>query len=105
MNQLGALFGDVTYWIKNSTYNWDEIGARFHHRLVSIHAFANGNGRHARLMTDILLEINDQKPFSWGIKSNADPIEIESTTRNSYVSALKAADAGNFEPLLQFVRS
>lgn len=103
--QLGLLFGDTDYWIKNKTYVWDEIGARFHHRLVSIHAFANGNGRHARLMTDILLESHDQVVFSWGQSSISGPLEAEGAIRVMYVNALKEADKNNFSMLLKFVRS
>jgi len=61
------LCDDVEYWIENKTFSKDEIAARFHHRLVSIHLFPNGNGRHARLMADILLEnVLDKPPFTWG---------------------------------------
>lgn len=61
------LLDDVRYWIDNETYSPDEIATRFHHRLVQIHLFPNGNGRHARVMTDVLLEkMLDQEPFSWG---------------------------------------
>jgi Fic-DOC domain mobile mystery protein B len=103
--QLGLLFGDTNYWIENKTYAWDEIGARFHYRLVSVHAFANGNGRHARLMTDILLECNEQNPFSWGQKSFPTPLEAEGTTRTEYITALKSADNNDFARILKFVRS
>ena len=54
--ELLSLFDDTKYWIENSTYPIDEIAIRFHHRLVAIHPFANGNGRHARLMADHLIQ-------------------------------------------------
>ncbi len=104
-SRLHQLLKNVEFWIKKNTYPWDEIGARFHHGLVSIHVFPNGNGRHARLMTDILLETNGQKPFSWGRKKTSDPIEIEGPIRKAYIDALKHADSGKLEPLLEFVRS
>ena len=56
--RLRDLTDDAKFWIENKTYALDEAAARFHHRLVSIHAFANGNGRHARLMADAVLRAN-----------------------------------------------
>ena len=103
--ELAKLFGDVKYWIDNKTYAWDEIGARFHHRLVSIHIFVNGNGRHARIMTDTLLMTNGQEPFSWGIKKSKGALEVEGTLRREYISALKKADQLDYGDLLRFVRS
>ncbi len=102
--QLAQLFGDTNYWIEHNTFPWDEIGARFHHRLVWIHVFPNGNGRHARLMTDILLESFGQVPFSWGQKNSAAPLDGEGALRAKYVNALKSADGNGFEPLIEFVR-
>jgi Fic-DOC domain mobile mystery protein B len=84
-----------------SSEELDAIAARFHHRLVSIHPWPNGNGRHARLATDILLTHWGRPLFTWG---NADLV-ARGTARTNYLSALRAADAGNYQPLLQFVRS
>lgn len=99
---LRQLLNDTQYWIDNETYPPDEIAARFHHRLVYIHLFPNGNGRHARVMTDVLLEkALDQDPFSWG---SGNLIE-ESDVRATYIQALRSADAHDYRPLLAFVRS
>ena len=103
--QLDNLFENTRYWIENKTYKWDELAIRFHHKLVSIHAFPNGNGRHARLMTDILLKLNDQKPFTWGENMYSSPIEVEGKTRKAYISALKKADQNNFIDLIKFAKS
>jgi len=78
----------------------DEIAARFHHRLVSIHPFPNGNGRHARLLTDRLLAAHGAEPFTWG----RDDLERAGEARECYLAALRAADARDFAPLLAFVR-
>jgi len=102
---IKSLLDDTKYWIEHKTYPWDKIAARFHHRPLHTHMFANGNGRHARLMTDILLEVNDQEPFSWGRNSSESPIDIEGPIREKYVSSLKKADAGDFDPLMKFVKS
>ena len=59
-------FGDACYWIENATYAIDEIAVRFHHRLVLIHPFPNGNGRHARLIADLLVMKAGRSTFSWG---------------------------------------
>jgi Fic-DOC domain mobile mystery protein B len=98
---LRQLLDDSRYWIGHSTYPPDEICARFHHRLVAIHLFPNGNGRHARLATDLLLVELGQPRFSWGRTNLANPGE----TRQAYVTALRAADGRNIQPLLAFVRS
>jgi len=99
--ELRQLINDCRYWIENKTYDPDEIAARFHHRLVLIHAFANGNGRHARLATDLMLTALDRPRFSWGRVNLVDVSE----TRQTYVTALRAADNHDIGPLLDFVRS
>ena len=78
------------------------IAARFHRDLVWIHPFPNGNGRHARMMADALLRSMGQRPFSWG---NAGSLVTVSEARTRYLSALRAADHGDYPPLLAFVRS
>ena len=98
---LRKLLDDSRYWIEHNTYPLDEISARFHHRLVYIHPFPNGNGRHARLATDLLLVALGQSRFSWGRTSLVTPGE----TRYAYVAALRAADGRDIRPLLEFVRS
>lgn len=102
--EVKKLCEDAGYWIQNNTYPWDEIAIRFHHRLVVIHPFPNGNGRHARLATNILLTTHGQKPFTWGGGSQSGPIGSTGETRGDYLSALKAADKGDFKPLLAFAR-
>lgn len=97
---LRNLTEDTRYWVLNKTYVTDEIAARFHHRLVLIHPFPNGNGRHARLAADLLLANLGQKRFTWGRAS----LIIAGETRQKYVAALRAADAHNVLPLLEFVR-
>ncbi len=98
---LHQLLEDIRYWIENSTYKSDEIAARFHHRLVQIHPFPNGNGRHARLATDLLLTRMNRPRFTWGRVNLADPGE----TRQQYINALRAAEQHDISPLLLFVRS
>jgi Fic-DOC domain mobile mystery protein B len=104
-NQLAHLLADAKYWIENRTYPFDEIAIRFHHRLVQIHVFPNGNGRHARLITDLLLESHDHARFSWGLRSTPTPIEAEGERRTEYVAALRKADQNDFGALAAFVRS
>jgi Fic-DOC domain mobile mystery protein B len=99
--ELRQLLDDVRFWISNETYQPDEIAARFHHKLVWIHIFPNGNGRHARLATDLLLTALGQPRFTWGRENLVDANE----TRQAYVDALRAADQHDPGPLLAFVRS
>ncbi|MDP2653091.1 MAG: mobile mystery protein B [Candidatus Omnitrophota bacterium] len=97
--QLHTLLQDVRYWIEHGTYSPDEIAARFHHKLVWIHLFANGNGRHARLMTDLLLEdVLKQEPFTWNVG------DIDAEDRDLYVRALRKADDHDYSMLLEYVR-
>lgn len=95
------LVHDARYWVDNGTYPPDEIAIRFSHRLVSIHPFPNGNGRHSRLVADLLAMELGQPRFTWGRANLVDPGE----TRRAYVAALRAADGGEIEPLLAFARS
>lgn len=98
---VAALLGDARYWVANAVYLPDEIGVRFHHRLVAIHPFPNGNGRHARLAADLLVQTLGRLPFSWGISRAHDP----KTVRQTYISSLRRADAGDIGPLLAFART
>lgn len=99
---LRCLLDDAIYWYKNSTYNPDELVLRFKHRLVAIHCFPNGNGRHGRLLADILNEkVFRQPQYSWG---SACP-DAPGVLRERYISAMKAADCGDIRPLIDFARS
>jgi Fic-DOC domain mobile mystery protein B len=99
--QLGGLVGDVRYWIENQTYSADEIAIRFHHRLVQIHPFPNGNGRHARLIADLLVMKLGQPSFTWGARDLVKAGEA----RAKYLEAIRAADDGDIKLLLIFARS
>jgi Fic-DOC domain mobile mystery protein B len=99
--ELKKLLDNTQFQIENSVYPIDEIAMRFHHRLVWIHLFANGNGRHSRLMTDILLVSCDQPRFSWGRES----LYSKSEVRDRYIQALREADKYNYEKLLAFMRT
>ncbi|MCK5707456.1 MAG: mobile mystery protein B [Candidatus Aureabacteria bacterium] len=99
---LRALCDDTNYWINNSTYKTDEVAWRFHYRLVFIHPFPNGNGRHSRLMADlILIKIYNKSRFTWGSENLAKPSEC----RKRYIEALRSADRNDFSFLKDFVRS
>lgn len=95
------LIEDVKYWIKQSHEDLDLIGVRFHHRLVSIHPFVNGNGRHARFLTDLLLVACQRPVFSWGGFDLAKRTQI----RAEYINSLRAADNADLAPLQRFVRA
>ncbi len=99
--KLAVLLGDVRFWIDNATYAADEIAVRFHHRLVSIHPFPNGNGRHARLIADALLIKLGRPVLTWGqidLSKHCD-------ARSRYLQALHAADAHDYKLLIAFARS
>lgn len=99
--EVKNLLDDLEIWIEKEVFPPDEICLRFKHRLVSIHCFPNGNGRHSRLMADILREkLFFKTPFSW----RQSEIHKPNLVRSRYIKALKAADAGNIEPLMRFAR-
>lgn len=99
--QLRMLLDDASFWIDNDTYAPLEVAVRLHHRLVYIHLFSNGNGRHARIMADALLtKILKQEPFDW---AGGYDLQAMNERRNQYIQALRAADGGNIEPLMHFV--
>jgi Fic-DOC domain mobile mystery protein B len=98
---LRQLLDDTRYWIEHSTFPPDETAIQFKHRLVSIHCFPNGNGRHSRLMADIIVEKIFQLPvFTWGGVS----YHHSSEARKMYIEAVKAADKGDLNGLLGFAR-
>ena len=99
--ELRQLLDDCRYWIGHDTYEPDEIAARFHHKLVWIHPYPNGNGRHARLAADLLLKSLGRPRFSWG----GDNLIGASELRARYITALQAADNHDLGPLQEFVRS
>jgi Fic-DOC domain mobile mystery protein B len=100
--QLKYLLDDTKFWIDNNIYPAEEISVRFKHRIVSIHCFANGNGRHSRLMADIIIEnIFKQPAFTWGAAN----LVKQGNTRKTYLKAIKIADAGDIKSLIEFARS
>ncbi len=103
--EVNKLLRDVQYQITHESYPIDEIAARFHHRLVLIHPFPNGNGRWARVMADTLLFALDKEPFSWGRNLNMGTLGEHGEARARYIRSLRLADARDYKELLQFVRS
>lgn len=100
--ELKNLIDDTKYWIENKTYSPEEIAIRFKHKIVAIHCFPNGNGRHSRIMADIIIEsIFGREIFSWH-KSNMVKAD---ETRKKYITALRKADNGDINPLLQFAKN
>ena len=99
--QLRQLLDDTRYWIKHETYPPIELAARFHHKLVLIHPFPNGNGRHARIMADaILTKLIDAPAIDW---AGGYKLEAMNERRDQYIVALRAADQHDFSKLLEFV--
>jgi Fic-DOC domain mobile mystery protein B len=99
--EVRQLLDDAKAWIAYGAYPADEIAVRFHHRLVLIHPFPNGNGRHARLMADLLAIQLGRERFTWGRES----LREAGAARARYVEALHAADNHDITPLLEFARA
>lgn len=99
--QLRMHLDNARFWAEEKTFSPLEAAARFHHRLVQIHLYANGNGRHARFATDLYMrDYFGRGPVEWTGGQN---LQVNSERREKYIAALRSADAGEFEPLLDFV--
>jgi len=98
--RLKMLSDDIVVQQQYNSYPPLERAARFHHRLVLIHPFPNGNGRFSRMMADLILVRSGHPAFSWG---EGDLVNA-GDTRSRYIAALQAADAGNYGTLLEFLR-
>ncbi len=99
--ELRQIIDDASYWIEHQSYAPDELAVRFHHRLVFVHPFANGNGRWSRLAADLLIVRQGGSRFTWG-RAN---LQTEGEVRRAYIDALRAADKHDLEPLIGFARS
>jgi len=99
--EIRKLFDDCMFWIENKTFHPDEIAIRFSHRLVRIHAFPNGNGRHSRLIADIFISnVYDRPVFTWGHSD----LSKKGSVRKEYLNAIYKADYDDYESLIQFAR-
>lgn len=92
---------DATTWVAHETYEPDELAVRFHHRLVAVHPFVNGNGRHSRISADLLITNLGGDAFSWGSNLGVSTEQL----RQRYLAALRAADTGEIDDLVSFARS
>jgi fido (protein-threonine AMPylation protein) len=102
--ELRKLLDDFRYWMTHHTFTPDEMALRFKHRLVSIHCFSNGNGRHSRLMADFIIEhIFGLPAFTWGHSHSH--LSADNTARTQYLQALKLADQHDYTALMAFARS
>lgn len=99
--ELIRLIEDAAYWIERKSFSSDEIAVRFHHRLVLIHPFPNGNGRWSRLAADLLITQLGGSRFTWGSLN----LQKAGEARRAYIDALKAADKHDLAPLIVFARS
>jgi Fic-DOC domain mobile mystery protein B len=93
--------GSVLWWIENKTFEPDEIAVRYHHGLVKVHPFPNGNGRWSREMGNVLARRLDRPAFTWG----GSQLVSEDDVRKAYLTALRKADGDDFPDLLAFARS
>ncbi|HNO91145.1 mobile mystery protein B [bacterium] len=99
---LKQLLDDSLYWLKNKTYTDEEFAIRFKHRIVKIHCFPNGNGRHSRLIADIIISQLFGKPiFTW----NSTNLNKKGEARSVYLTAIRQADSGDIKPLIDFAKT
>lgn len=100
--EMWKLLDEARAWVELKSFPNDEIATRFHHRLVWIHPFPDGNGRWSRLAADALIAQLGGARFTWG---SADLRKVGGETRTNYIDKLKLADKHEIEPLIKFVRS
>lgn len=100
-SRLYEVLDNTRFWVENKTFSPDEIAIRFHHALVSVHPFSDGNGRWSRLMADVLTARLERPRFTWGGGDLGDAGQM----RQKYIDTLKAADNQDFSSLLAFARS
>jgi len=99
---IKTLCDDALFWVEQKTFAPDEMALRFKHKIVSIHCFPNGNGRHSRLMADVIIsKVYNMSLFNWG----ANDLVHQGETRSTYLKAVKTADFGDYQQLLEFARS
>lgn len=99
--QVKNLCEDFKYWNSSSSMPPLEVAARLQNRLTRIHPFKNGNGRHARLLTDIYLKSVGQRLPQWPqvqLISDGDKI------RERYIAAMRRADQGDFSELMSLIK-
>jgi Fic-DOC domain mobile mystery protein B len=99
--ELRQALDDARYWVEHGSYAADELAVRFHHRLVLVHPFPNGNGRWSRLAADVLIVQRGGARFTWG-RAN---LQAAGDLRGAYIDALHAADDHDLGPLITFARS
>jgi Fic-DOC domain mobile mystery protein B len=74
--------------------------ARYHHSLVAVHPFNNGNGRWSRLACDVVVKkLARRPPIIWA----TDTLNVDSKERAQYIAALKRADSLDYEPLIDYL--
>lgn len=99
---LKQLLDDSLFWLENKTYSDEEFAIRFKHGMVQIHCFSNGNGRHSRLLADIIIDKIFEKPlFTW----NNTNLNKKGEARSNYLTAIRQADSGNIDPLINFAET
>jgi Fic-DOC domain mobile mystery protein B len=92
---------DALFWHNEAVFPPDELAARIHCRLVSVHPFPNGNGRCTRLMADLYLTAIGDEPFTWG----STDLDTDGSGRAAYITALvKAAETDDYADLIRFAR-
>lgn len=76
--------------------------ARYHHALVVVHPFNNGNGRWSRLAADAVVQrLAGQPPLHWATDDST--LVVDSVERNEYLAALRDADEGDHSTLISYL--
>ena len=94
---------DLVYWLKNKTYSdGRELAGRFHEQFLTIHPYANGNGRTSRILTEHICKRENLQIPTWGMCLKSDPKK----RRTSYLNAIgEARSQSNYSELIEFMYS
>jgi Fic-DOC domain mobile mystery protein B len=98
-SEVRVLIDDGRYWLENQVFSIDEAALRLHHRLVRVHAFPNGNGRHGRLWCDVVLRQHGRPTFDW----KPPDLDHPGAARKAYIAALREADQNDYRGLIDLI--
>jgi Fic-DOC domain mobile mystery protein B len=99
--ELGRVAMEFNWeWQNSDQTNLLPFIAKYHHALVWVHPFNNGNGRWSRLACDVVMKRLAKKPLiTWA----TDTLNVDSGERSQYINALKMADDFDLAPLVEYL--
>ena len=92
---------DAVFWCEATVMTPKELAITFHHKLIQIHCYPNGNGRHGRIMADLIVEkLYEMKRLDW----ITEDMLHEGEARDIYIDAMKSADDNSYKLLFGLIK-